>query len=67
MKVSLTTVNSTLKQIGADETLVKGKGYFYFIGGESAEWIQQSVYVFSIKELSIEQWIAEYQNLKSSK
>lgn len=67
MKVSLTAVNSALKQIGADETLVKGKGYFYFIGGESTEWNQQSVYVFSIKELSIEQWITEYQNLKSSK
>jgi len=51
------TVNKSIKHFG-DIELVKGDGYFYFVGG-SVNIDASGVYVYSIKELTLTQWIEE--------
>lgn len=43
----------------ADIELVKGNGYFYFWGHDVALWPSSSVYVFSLNDLTLDQWVNE--------
>jgi hypothetical protein len=61
MKLTLDKVNKELKKQGYDTTLVKGEGYFYFVGKEAWNFSCQSVYVFRLNELTLEEWIKEYE------
>ncbi len=58
-------VQRAIKQKFGDEVeLVKGKGYFYFVTKGSENWSSTSVYVNSINQLSLFQWLNAYQELK---
>jgi hypothetical protein len=61
MKLTLDKVNKELKKQGYDTKLVKGEGYFYFVGKEAWDFKCQSVYVFRLNDLSLEQWVKEYE------
>jgi hypothetical protein len=37
----------------------KASGYFYFFGGEAADWINRTVRVATLNALTLEEWIAE--------
>jgi hypothetical protein len=52
-------VNKALRAAGFQEELVRGNGYFYFVGGDAASWPSSSVLVYSITGLTVAQWIAE--------
>ena len=56
-KVTRTQVNKAIKCLGEIE-LIKGEGYFYFIGN-SVSTDASGVYVNSIGQLSLDQWISE--------
>ena len=56
-KVTIAQVNKAIMPLGSI-ALVKGSGYFYFIG-ESVDTRLPSVYVNSIRELSLNDWIEE--------
>jgi hypothetical protein len=43
----------------------KASGYFYFWSEDSADWIDRTVRVEALNELTLEQWVAEYLRLKS--
>jgi hypothetical protein len=62
--VSLVQINKALKKAGAEETLVRGKGYYYFIDGDSVSWPEVSVYVYNFRDISVEGWVAEWMRLK---
>jgi len=64
--LQLKTVNRELKKLGSVDELVKGDGYFYFAGETSLSWSQCSVYVNSINQLTLDEWIEEYNSLKMS-
>jgi hypothetical protein len=52
-------VNAAIKaQVGAGIELVRGKGYHYF-AGDNADAFDDSVYVFHLHQLTLEQWVAE--------
>jgi hypothetical protein len=55
-----TAVNRALRAAGRDERLVKGRGYYYFWGGDAASWPSSSVYVSHADVLSVEEWLAEH-------
>jgi hypothetical protein len=57
------SVNRALKHMGVEERLVRGRGYYYFAGGNAAAWPSSSVYVYRAEELSVGRWIAEYHEL----
>lgn len=61
----MTTVAKILKGVGNPHlSLYKGEGYWYFAfddGGERYE--TQSVMVMRLRELSLEEWVAEGRSL----
>jgi hypothetical protein len=56
-------VNDALRARGRDESLREGEGYFYFGGGEAVNWLSSSVMVRRISDLTLEQWLKEFNSL----
>jgi hypothetical protein len=56
-------VNDALRARGRDESLRGGEGYFYFGGGEAVNWLSSSVMVKRISDLTLEQWLKEFDSL----
>jgi len=56
-------VNRTLKARGVAERLRRGAGYYYFTGGRAASWPQSGVYIYRAADLTLAQWLAEYDRL----
>jgi hypothetical protein len=44
--------------------LVNGDGYFYFRGGEAANWLDKTVRVPTLSSLTLDQWLKAFQDLK---
>jgi hypothetical protein len=66
-RLTLRIVNQKLKELGYNEILCRGNGYFFFAEGDSSIWPMSGVYgVNNINDLSLEQWIEEHKNLKNS-
>lgn len=63
--IKLATINKAIAALGGKEILVKGSDYFYFTEGEAFKWERSSVYVVKLSQLTLEQWIEEYNTLKS--
>ncbi len=59
IKVNTRRVNAAMKREGIPFTLYRGTGYFYFIPTNPADPREHSVYVNTITELTLEQWLAE--------
>lgn len=62
--ITLKKVNEALKQLGESAELVRGEGYFYFEGEDTLLMQQTGVYVYRLNELTLDQWISEYNKLK---
>ncbi len=56
-------VNDALRARGRDESLREGEGYFYFGGGEAVNWLSSSVMIKRISDLTLEQWLKEFDSL----
>ena len=56
MKTTLKKVNKALdEKFGAGKLeLVKGKGYFYFVGPLSSQMVEQGVYTFRIVDIPVD-------------
>ena len=63
-RLTLKAINAALEAAGHPERLVKGAGYFYFVGGTSDEWPRQGVYVYRLGHLTLAEWVREHANLK---
>lgn len=60
MRTTLAAVNKALTAAGIDAELVKGRGYFYFVGSDMDYAEEQGVYgVFRLSDLSVTQWVEE--------
>lgn len=58
--LTLRKVNGELTRAGIRAELVKGDGYFYFVGQDVELAQEQGVYgVFRLNDLSLEQWVEE--------
>jgi hypothetical protein len=62
-RVTRKMVNDALRSRGRDESLREGDGYFYFGGGEAVNWLTSSVMVRRISDLTLEQWLREFDSL----
>ena len=65
VRLSIKTINDELRRLGSSAVLTKGEGYFYFQGGDAADWLDRSVPVATLHSLSLGQWIEQYQELKA--
>lgn len=59
-------VNAEMKRRGHAERLRRGRGYYYFCGGESHTWYSSMVMVSQANALTVEQWVREYNRLKGA-
>jgi hypothetical protein len=56
-------VNDALRARGRDQSLRQVEGYFYFGGGKAVNWLTSSVMVRRISDLTLEQWLKEFDSL----
>lgn len=64
--LTLKAVNKALAAKGAKEELFYNRqGYYYFAEGNTARWKATMVYVPRLNDLTIYQWIAEWEALSS--
>ena len=56
-------VNDALRARGRDESLYPGDGYFFLGGGDAVHWLSSSVMVKRISDLTLEQWLAKFDEL----
>jgi hypothetical protein len=63
-RVTLKAVNDELARLGHRARLEKASGYYYFWTGEAADWLDRSVQVAKISDLTLDGWIEEFRKLK---
>jgi hypothetical protein len=63
-RVTLNNVNAAIKAAGGEQELVRGNGYFYFIGGNALSWPSSSVYVFHLTTFTVAEWVGEWDYLR---
>lgn len=61
--LTLKQVNSKIAELGFKAELVKGEGYFYFIGDDVDLCYSTSVGVYRLNHLSMEDWLSEIKGL----
>jgi len=62
-RVTRQMVHDALRDRGRDESLREGEGYFYFGGEEAVNWLSNTVRVRKLSELTLVQWLAEFDKL----
>jgi hypothetical protein len=63
MRTTLAAVNQELARRGRVERLARASGYFYFRFGEAAEWLDRTVATERVSDLSVEEWLGEFERL----
>ena len=63
-RLTLKAINDELNRRGHNTRLEKASGYFYFFGGEAADWIDRTVPGTTVNCRTLEEWIAEFKRLK---
>jgi hypothetical protein len=63
-QMTIATVNAALKKAGKAERFMRGRGYFYFVGPDTAGWPTSSVYVHDVNQLSLKQWLEVLETLR---
>jgi hypothetical protein len=63
-RLTLKTVNDELMRLGHRARLEKASGYFYFFGGEATDWLDRTVQVAKISDLTREEWVEQFRRLK---
>jgi hypothetical protein len=63
-RLSLKDVNEELARRGHRAELRKAVNYFYFAGGEAAEWLDTSVGVRTLNTLTLKEWVEEFVRLQ---
>jgi hypothetical protein len=64
MPLTLKAIDKELQRLGHDVHLEKGDGYFFFWKGEANDWLDRTVNVPKVSNLTLEQWIDEFNRLK---
>jgi len=64
MPLTLKSINAELAKRGHTALLENGNGYFYFVGGEAADWLDRTVQVPKVSSMTLEQWVEEFDKLK---
>ena len=64
MRVTLKAVNTELAKRGHKAMLISGDGYFYFRGGEAADWLDRTIRVPTLSSLTLDQWMQAFTDLK---
>jgi hypothetical protein len=63
MASRLQEVNRALIERGRHERLSTGGTYYYFRDGETSRWPESSVYVSRADQMTVGEWLAEFDRL----
>jgi len=63
MIATVALVNKALKELGIAERLRRGRGYFYFYGGEAMLWPTSGVYVSNVDAFTVQGWLQQWSEL----
>jgi hypothetical protein len=64
MRLTLKAINAELARRGHRVLLARGDGYFYFRYGEASDWLDRTIRVSKLSDLTVEQWVQEFERLK---
>ena len=59
-------VNQKMKARGVAGSIRHRTGSYYFTGGTAASWPTSGVYIYRAAELTLAQWLAEYERLSGT-
>ena len=63
MNLRLSTVNAEIQRQGFDAELVKGEGYFYFLGPDVERAYSTMVNVTRLNQISLDQWMIRFHEI----
>jgi hypothetical protein len=63
MRVTLNKINAAIKAAGGEDELVRGNGYFYFVGEDTPKWHQASVYTMFLSDFTVEEWVDMWRSM----
>jgi hypothetical protein len=64
MRVTINAVNQELAKRDIQATLANGGGYFFFRGPDVNSWLDRTVQVSKISDLTVDQWLQAFKDLK---
>jgi len=64
MRLTLKTINAELARRDHRALLARGDGYFYVWSGEASDWLDRTIRVSKLNDLTAEQWVQEFERLK---
>ncbi len=64
MPLTVKAINAEMERRGHHARLERAGPYFYFFGGEAADWLDRTVQVGKVSSLTLEQWMDEFEKLK---
>jgi hypothetical protein len=64
MRVTLKNINKAIKAAGGTEELVRGNGYFYFVGDDTPKWERASVYTMFLSDFTVDEWVAQWRSYR---
>ena len=64
MRLTVKAINDELAKRGHSVRLEKGDGYFYFSGGDAADWLDRTVNVPNVSSLTLDRWMNEFERLE---
>jgi hypothetical protein len=67
MGITVKAVNDALASLGIDGKLVKGFGYYYFVGPAFDQHKNTSIHIRVLRRLSLKQWVKEATDILNRK
>jgi len=64
MRLTLKAINDELAKRGYTARLARARGYFYFLFGEAAYWLDRTVNLPTLNSLTLPEWITEFELLR---
>jgi hypothetical protein len=64
MRVTIKAVNQELAKRNIQATLANGGGYFLFRGPDVNSWLDRTVKVSKISDLTLDRWMQAFKDLK---
>ncbi len=64
MRVTAKAVNQELAKRDIEAMLAKGGGYFFFRGRAVNDWLDRTVQVSKISDLTVDEWLKAFNDLK---
>jgi hypothetical protein len=64
MRVTVKAINQELAKRDIEAMLVNGGGYFFFRGPAVNSWLDRTVQVAKVSDLTLDQWVQVFKDLK---